>query len=63
MNPLVDKLKTQTNISRADIAKLLSSIGGPGEKKQEKVNAIKELNRSNRQGYDISETLETYEEY
>lgn len=56
-------LKTQGKISRDDIAKLLSSIGEPGEKQEDKFAAVQELGRSNTQNHGIELTLESYKEY
>lgn len=59
----VDTLKKQAKISRSDVANLLASIGKPGQKRDEKLAALKELNKQNRQGHDLSLTAETYPEY
>jgi hypothetical protein len=54
----MDKPKT-----RQDIAKILADIAPPGEKRAEKIEAIKALGLSNSQGYGIEVTLESYGEY
>jgi len=56
----VSDLKRRSVITRADIALLLESIGKPGEKRVEKLDALKELNRSNRQGHDLSLIAESF---
>jgi len=50
-------------LTRTDIAKILSDIAPPTEKRDEKIQAIKDLNLSNPQGHDIYLTLETYEQF
>jgi hypothetical protein len=60
---LVEKLKAQNTVSREDIATLLSSVGEPGKKRKEKVEAVQSLNRSNGQGYGVEQTLESYSEF
>lgn len=50
-------------LTRTDIAELLASIGEPGEKHQEKLDAVMELEKSNFQGIPLHETLETYKEF
>ena len=59
----IEDLKKKPKIGRGDIAELLESIGKPGEKREEKIAAIKELGRNNNQGYGIHETLESYNEF
>lgn len=59
----VDELKSKTKLTRSDIAELLSSIGKPGEKREEKLEAIKQLNRANLQKYGLETTLDSYLEY
>lgn len=59
----LEDLKKKQQISRADIGELLTSIGAPGEKQDEKIEAVKSLNRSNRQGHGVYETLESYAEF
>lgn len=59
----IEELQNKPQITRADIIDLLTSIGAPGEKQDEKVEAVKSLNRKNRQGYGIEQTLESYSEF
>lgn len=56
-------LKNEQNLTRTHIAQLLSSIGKPGEKREEKIQAVIELEKKNSQGYGIEHTLESYEQY
>ena len=49
--------------TRDDLAKLLASIGKPGEKREEKLKAVQELKLSNKQGHALELTLESYKEY
>lgn len=56
----VEDLKNRPQISREDIENLLATIGKPGEKQEEKIEAVKSLGRTNRQGFNISETLHSY---
>lgn len=56
-------LKNKRQITRDDITKLLKSIGKPGDKQEEKIAAVKSLERKSRQGYDVSETLHSYKEF
>lgn len=57
------QLKNKSNITRVDIANLLKSIGEPGEKRDEKTQAVESLNRTNRQGHNVSLTLSSYLEW
>lgn len=59
----IEDLKLKSIISRRDIIDLLTSIGPPGEKQDEKTEAVKSLERNNRQGHGIEETLHSYEEF
>lgn len=56
-------LKKKHSLNRSDICELLVSIGKPGEKRAEKIEAIKSLNLSNRQNIGVHETLESYREF
>jgi hypothetical protein len=49
--------------TRTDIANLLASIGAPGEMRDEKVEAVKQLKIINFQGVPLEDTLETYQEW
>lgn len=49
--------------TRAEIAKILSDIGKPGEKRDEKLKAIQALELKNSQGHGVEETLESYVEW
>lgn len=57
------ELKAKGNITRADIAALLKSLGKPRENREEKLAAIQELGLSNTQGHALELTLESYNEY
>lgn len=59
----VEDLKRKSKLTRVDIADLLSSIGKPGEKRDEKLAALEELGRVNRQGHSIALTAESYGEF
>lgn len=62
----LEDLKTKPNLTRQDIADLLKSIGKPGEKRDEKVAAVKELELSNPSqlgGHALELTLDSYPEY
>lgn len=59
----IDELKAKSTISREDIGQLLSSIGEPGKKQDEKIKVVRSLERSNRQGHGIEVTLESYSEF
>lgn len=50
-------------MTRDDIAKLLSDIAPPGEKREEKLEAVKQLDLKNRQKHGVELTLESYKEY
>lgn len=58
-----EQLKTKKNINRSDIAELLKSVGKPGQKHKEKVEAIRELNIRNFQGVNLADALDDYEEF
>lgn len=55
-----EELQKQPSITRDDIEAMFSEIGPPGENRDEKIAAMKTLNRKNSQGIDVSETAETY---
>lgn len=59
----LDELKAKKSLTRGDIAALLASIGKPGKNRDKKLEAIRELNQKNFQGYDIEMTLDGYNEY
>lgn len=59
----IEDMKNKPNLTRVDIAELLKSIGKPGEKRDEKIAALKSLGRKNRQGHGIELTVESYQEY
>lgn len=59
----VENLKVKKSITRVDIANLLSSIGKPGEKRDEKLAALEELNLKNRQGFSVALTADSYSEW
>lgn len=59
----VEDLKTKPQISREDIGALLASIGKPGQKQKEKISAVEELERFNKQGHNLSESLPSYSEF
>lgn len=59
----IETLKVKPNLNRQDIADLLKSIGKPGEKRDEKIAAVKELDKQNSQGIDLSDSLNSYEAY
>jgi hypothetical protein len=44
---ILDEIKGKKNISRDDIERLLASIGEVGENHQEKLDAVKSLNKKN----------------
>lgn len=56
-------LKTKDKITRTDIAELLKSISKPGEKREEKIKAVKELDKSNFQGIKLEDSLNSYSEF
>lgn len=55
--------KRAAQYTRTDIAQILAGIGEPGEKRQEKLQAIKDLRITNFQGVGLEETLATFKEY
>lgn len=57
---ILDELKSKPKVTRDDIERLLESIGKPGEKHQEKIDAVKQLNKPNRRGIKLETTLEGY---
>lgn len=52
-----------TTLTREHISQLLESIGKPGENREEKYQAVKDLEKKNGQGYGIELSLESYENY
>lgn len=57
---MLDELKSKPILTRQDIEDLLASIGGPGEKRDEKIAAVKELGKSNFQGIGMEHSLADY---
>ena len=60
---ILDEIKGKKNISRDDIERLLASIGEPGINHQEKVDAIKSLNKKNIQGVQLEQTITSYRNF
>lgn len=60
---LVEELKNKQYVDRSDIARLLSSIGAPGDKREEKIDAVKQLGLSNIQQIGLETQLNDYSEY
>lgn len=56
-------LKSKSQLSRQDIADLLKSIAPPGEKREEKITAVKELEKKNFQDIMLHDSLESYEAF
>lgn len=56
-------MKPNKNITRQDIAELLSSIAPPSQKRAEKIEAVKALGLYNTQGHGVELTLETFKEF
>lgn len=56
----IDELKLQPKITRQDISDFFETIGKPGENREEKLEAMRSLNKQNSQGHDISLTAESY---
>lgn len=50
-------------VTRQDLADLLTSIGRPGENREEKLAAVGAFNKQNRQGHDILTTVESFSEW
>lgn len=70
MNELVSKIRARgKGINRQDIAELLASVGGPGEKREDKTQAVLDLykqvgaNPNNSQGHSVIDTLMTWGEF
>lgn len=59
----IKELKAKHPLTRDDISELLSLVGRPGQKQQEKIDAIKELNKSNFQGVQLEKTLDSYQTF
>lgn len=57
---ILEEIKLQKIITRDDIERLLKSIGKSGEKHQEKIDAVKQLNKSNGQAVRLEQTIEGY---
>ena len=56
-------METPTIRTREDLAKLLASLGKPGENQDAKIEAVKKLNIKNKQGHGVELTLESYKEF
>lgn len=59
----IEELKGKKGITRDDIESVLESIGAPGEKRQEKVDAIKQLGLTGGQGVPLESTLDSYRSF
>jgi len=59
----IDELKNKDKVTREDIANLFESIGKPGTKQKEKLEALKSLNIQNTQGHDISLLADSWSEF
>lgn len=59
----IETLKAKQTLTRQDIAELLASIGKPGEKREEKTAAVKQLSRANFQQIDLAASLNSYEQF
>ena len=70
MNEVIDAIvnRKDSAVTRADIAKVLESVGPPGVYQDKKVTAVEHLfslvgGGMNAQGHKVSDDLESYEEY
>jgi len=63
MNDLLTELKSKRKIFRDDIEGLLESIAPAGEKHQEKIDAVKQLNKANGQGIRLEDTISSYRNF
>lgn len=59
----VELLKAKKKLTRNDIAELLKSLGEPGENREIKLEAVKQLTVSNFQGVRLESIVEDYQEY
>lgn len=57
------EIRNSGGVTRSHISELLSMIGKPGKKQDEKIAAIKELQLENPQGYRVEDNLADYEEF
>lgn len=62
------KLSLNRELTRADIADVLKSVGKPGEKRDEKIAAVREMCEAmntgrNTQGHPIWDTLDEWEDF
>lgn len=48
---------------RGEIKKILKEIAPPGEKQDEKIEAVKKLKLKNFQGYDLVESIQSFKEF
>ena len=58
---ILEEIKAQKVITRDDIERLLNSIGEPGKKHQEKIDAVKQLNKDGKQEVRLERTIESYQ--
>jgi hypothetical protein len=59
----IETLKKQRKITRDDISALLASLGKPGDNREAKLEAMRSLNRHNKQGHGIEMTAESYQAF
>lgn len=59
----IETLKLKPELTRQDISDLIKSVGPPGEKRDEKIAAVKQLSRANFQQIDLSASLNSYLEF
>lgn len=57
------EIRNSGGVTRTHIAELLSLVGKPGKKRDEKIEAVKQLNLENSQGHRVEENLEDYPEF
>lgn len=56
----IEELKSKQTLLVQDIEELLASIGSPGENRDEKIAAVKELERTNFQSIKLEDSLADY---
>lgn len=60
---MIEDIRNKDQITRQDIADLLSSIGKPGECRDEKLKQVSTLRLANSQGVTLEEDLNSYAQW
>lgn len=63
LDDMILEARNSGAVTRTHIAEILALVGKPGKKREQKIEAIKQLSLENSQGYRVEENLDEYEEF